>query len=77
MTQALTASEMARQHSISQDSLVELNHSQRELIRRTSAENDLVLYTLPGGNICVPTLLQESGDSQYIHVMKGKVSFRG
>ena len=72
--QALQATEMAPQHPVSQQDLSELNPSQKALITKHYNDKDLILYTLPGGNICVPTLSEDDGDYQYTHVMSGKVS---
>ena len=74
MKLALKATEMAPQHPVSQQDLSELNHSQKALVAKKYNDRDLVLYTLPGGNICVPTLSEDDGDYQYTHVMNGKVS---
>ena len=72
--QALKASERAPQHPVRQQDLSELSPPQRDLVTRHYNDKDLILYTLPGGNICVPTLSEDGGDYEYTHVMNGKVS---
>ena len=68
---------MATQHQIAQNSLEELSDDQRHMIKQKYGDNDLVVYSLPGENICVPTLVTEDEDSSdnFTHVKSGKVSF--
>ena len=45
------------------------------LVKRIYSDKDVVIYDLPGGNICVPTIVQDGIDS-YTHVMRGKVNLK-
>ena len=72
MKQALKAMEMATEHPISQESLGDLSEKQKELVKRIYSDKDIVIYGLPGGNICVPTF--EDENEGYTHVMHGKVN---
>ena len=66
---------MAPQHPIDQNCLDELSDAQRDLIKHKFNDNNLVVYSLPGGNICVPTLgAVDLVEDSYTHVMNGKVS---
>ena len=67
---------MALQHPINQNCLDELTDAQRDLIKHRFNDNDIVVYSLPGGNICVPVFgMGDMEEDSYTHVMNGKVSF--
>jgi hypothetical protein len=55
--------------------LKELSPEQRRTIQKISRDNTLHLFTLPGGNICVPLISDEADNSSipYTHVMNDKV----
>ena len=74
MIQAEEANEFALSHSVCQEELTELTQSHKDLIKEIYKEEDLVLYTLPGGNICVPTLSNDEEKFSFTHVLDGKVS---
>ena len=73
--EALKATEMATQHQIDQSSLEELNDAQKHMIKQKYGDNNLVVYSLPGENICVPTIISEDSGDSFTHVKSGKVSF--
>ena len=75
MKQASIAMEMATQYPISQESLSDFSETQKDLVKRIYSDKDVVIYDLPGGNICVPTIVQDGIDS-YTHVMRGKVNLK-
>ena len=72
MKQASTAMEMATKYPISQESLSDLSEKQKDMVKRIYNDKDVMIYDLPGGNICVPTM--EDDIEAYTHVMRGKVS---
>ena len=72
MKEALKATEMATQHQVKISSLTDLNEKQKELVIKQTKGEIIVLYELPGRNICVPTMSED--DISFTHVMKGKVS---
>ena len=75
MTQALKATEMAPHHPIKQDSLTDCTQRQKDLMKKIYKDEDVLLFSLPGGNICVPTLNEDgSNENAFTHVMHGKVS---
>ena len=73
--EALKATEMATQHQIAQSILEELTDAQRHMIKQKYGDNNLVVYSLPGENICVPTIITEDSGDNFTHVKSGKVSF--
>ena len=74
MNQAIKATEMAPQHLLNINSLSDLSDKQKELILKRSQGENVVLHTLPGGNICVPTLSEDADAACTLtHVMNGKV----
>ena len=74
MQQAIKATEMATHHLLNINSLSDLSDNQRELILKISQGENVVLHTLPGGNICVPTIYEEADAACGLtHVMNGKV----
>ena len=74
MQQALKAIEMATQYPISQESLSDFSEKHMGLVKRVYNDKDVVIYGLPGGNICVPTL--EDDNEGYTHIMHGKVNLK-
>ena len=74
MIQAEEAREFAPSHSVCQEELTELTQSHKDVIKEIFNEEDLVLFTLPGGNICVPTLSSGEEKFSFTHVLNGKVS---
>ena len=77
--QALEASEMAEKTEVKIADLKDLSKDERKLMEKNSVNNTIYLFTLPGGNICVPLLPGEEGESgeeiSYTHVMDEKVSY--
>ena len=74
MIQALEATEMAPQHPVGISSLSDLNKHQKDLVQKMCEGDNVVLYSLPGGNICVPTLSEDNTDGFiFTHLMNGKV----
>ena len=74
MNLALEATEMAPHHPVSQGKLTDLPQKQKDLIKKLYNSEDVLLYSLPVGNICVPTLSEEETDGDvFTHVMYGKV----
>jgi hypothetical protein len=74
MIEALKATEMAQQHPVSIKSLVDLNQDQKDLVKKRCEGDNIVIYSLPGGNVCVPTLSEDDRDECLLtHVMHGKV----
>ena len=73
--QALSATEYAPKTSVDTNNLDGLTELQADTLKRTSKGGKLELFTLPGGNFCVPLLADESVslNSQFTHVMNGKV----
>lgn len=75
MELALTATVVAPQHAIPIASLKDLSESQERIVKR-DYKDSVPIYSLPGGNICVPSLSEESAaDGPHTHVMDGKVNF--
>ena len=72
---ALEATEMAPSTTLNISELDELTDSQRQIVQKNSKNSTLEIYSLPGGNICVPLLDVESEDlsTPFTHVMNGKV----
>ena len=74
MKQALGAFEMAKRTEIKIDDL-ELTEEQRKTAKKYCVNGTLSLFSLPGGNICVPSMLDDGEETiPYIHVMNDKVS---
>ena len=64
---------MAPEHKISQNSLGELSDAHKDIIKQHFGEKDIVVYSLPGGNVCVPTLETTESEDSFTHVMNEKV----
>ena len=77
LSQALLATEIAPQYHVRQEDFDDLSQPHRDLIKRLHHDSDLVLFTLPGGNICVPTHSEDGEDYPYTHVINGKVLSKG
>ena len=73
--QALEASEIAKMTPVSITNMGELTEAQKKTIENSSRDKTLQLYSLPGGNICVPLLSEETAESSipFTHVMNDKV----
>ena len=70
---------MAEKTEVKIADLKDLSKDERKLMEKNSVNNTIYLFTLPGGNICVPLLPGEEGESgeeiSYTHVMDEKVSY--
>ena len=69
------ATDFAPKTLVTVNNLDGLTESQTIILDRNSKHGKLELFSLPGGNICVPLLDEETEDSgaQFTHVMNGKV----
>ena len=70
---------MAEKTEVKIADLKDLSKDERKLMEKNSVNNTIYLFTLPGGNICVPLLPDEEEESgeeiPYTHVMNEKVSY--
>ena len=72
---ALEAKEMGRSTKVSINNLKELSEEQRKAIEKNINDKTLTLFSLPGGNVCVPLLSDDTSQNTipYTHVMNDKV----
>ena len=73
MKQASNTSEVAPRTSLCIENLDGLNEEQKTILRTYSSNKAIDLYSLPNGNICVPSLTEDVSDCPFVHVMNGKV----
>ena len=75
MKRALEATEMGRTTQVSIKDLIELSEEQRKVIETNINDKTLTLFSLPGGNICVPLIADDASKNTipYTHVMNDKV----
>ena len=75
MEQALKASEQAKKHRVLISELKEISADQKKLIKSRSSNDELVLFSLPGNNVCVPTFPESGGTEavNFTHIMNNKV----
>ena len=74
---ALSATAFAPKTQVAVSSMDGLTEDQSRLLNLHSKDGILELFSLPGGNICVPLLPEENKASAigFTHVMNGKVNF--
>ena len=72
---ALEATEYAPKTTLCIQVLDGLSEEQTNVVLKNSTDGKLELYTLPGGNICVPVLSIEGTEScrLFTHIRNGKV----
>ena len=76
MERAQKASQQAIESSIQVSTLTELSKEQQDLLKKHCTDGSLVIYSLPGGNVCVPTLSPISKSCPtvgFTHVKDNKV----
>ena len=74
--QAQKATEMAPKHLVDILSLSDISEEQRRLVKERCDGDNIVLYELPGNNVCLPTFSADEPDEfPFTHIMNGKVSF--
>ena len=72
--QAQKATEMAPKHLVDILSLSDITEEQKDLIKERCDGDNIVLYELPGNNVCLPTFSADVPDEfPFIHIMNGKV----
>ena len=75
MIQAQKATEMAPKHLVDILSLSDISEEQRSLVKMRCDGNNIVLYELPGNNVCLQTFSADEPDEfPFTHIMNGKVS---
>ena len=69
------ATEEALKTELLIEDMIELSNDQKELMSQNSIDGKIVLYSLPGKNICVPLLLNDNDNKRvpFVHIFNGKV----
>lgn len=70
------ATEVAEKTELLIEDMTELSNDQKALMSQNSLDGKIVLYSLPGKNICVPLILDNNDNKRvpFVHIFNGKVN---
>ena len=77
VTEAEKATEQAPQYLVEIQRITDISDEDRKLVKDLCESDKVVLFQLPGKNICVPTFSRDEtpeGEVPFTHVMDGKVT---